>query len=327
MIHRIFRSGRGFQLIWIILVSVLLWMAAIIRPPSMPAAVSTDLLYNLILGVFSGTPRLAVIVAWLLLMAQAAFLNSILTSNNLIPRDTYIGSFFYILLMSFSPLWLTLNPILLINALLLLSLKLILKASDKESAYKEFFSAGMLLGIASLFWFRAIYLLPLFWVCLIVFRIYSWREWLILHVGLLIVLLYVLVGYLLADRMQEVAHAWIEALLHPVFTMVSLGAFWTNYVFWAVCGLVFLVSVAGNISAMGEKLINIRKVITIMIWWIMFSSIVAFLHGENLLLSLPLILLPGSMLCGIYYYNVKRIFFSELLFLMLTASLILLRVV
>lgn len=327
MIYRIFKSGRYIQLIFIIASALALWAAAFIHPVAMPAGWFGIPLYQLLYSLIVPYPHLYTFVAFVLLIAQAFFLNYILVTFNIFARGNYTGAFFYILFMSSDPHLLTLHPALVSNIFIAPVIYYLLKSFLKEDAYGEFFSAGLACGLASLFYFKSIVFVTCIWACLIVFRVYSWREWVISITGLLMVYLYLFSAYFLIDSLL-VALSQYKNLFYTVFHKISLPLMNTyQYIFMAAFMLLLLMSFYSYLSVLKEKLISIRKMMVVFAWMLVLVFLAAFFSANLFPDDYIIILLPASLIVSQYYYNSKRILPGEIIFLIYLTSIILLRTV
>src|SRR5690606_10108137 len=106
--------------------------------------------------------------------------------------------------------------ILIANWCLLGALDMMLRFSQPANQRKYIYNAGLLVGLAMLFHFGIVGLIPLLFISLLLLRSFNPREWLIIVLGL-VTPVYFLSGILfLTDRLGEL-HAWPDSIQFSPF--------------------------------------------------------------------------------------------------------------
>ncbi len=330
MLHKIFNGNIFLQLAVIFITAFLLWATAFSNSIPMPLPDSVSPLYNFMYNWLHNSPLLYTIIAFILVLGEAFLLNNLLTEYGISPKNSFQTAFWYVILMSFFRGELTLHPVIFVNLCIIVVLLMIFRATSREECYKEVFTSGFFIALASLFLFKSMGLLVAFWIFLIVLQVYSWREWLIILIGICSVYLYMYAYYLyfgdIAAKIIEYKHYFQNISFLPQISDFKLQSVYTNISIIIIL-LLSVISFVKILIIVSEKIIYIRRMTLILIWlFVIIIGISVFINSRHLD-DYYLALLPLSVLISYYYFNIKRLVFSEIFFLMLIASLILQRII
>jgi hypothetical protein len=322
MFIRLFRSHQNVQLLTLLIISLLLWSDGFFR---MQAAVGENPvapLYSLLFGWAFSIPWLSTIVAFLMLLAEAFLLNQFLTDEGLAQRNSYMAAFLFFTFYSYSPGLLLLYPTIPANFLLLFALRMILKSRHVDKAYQEILSAGILIGLASMFEIRFLVYFPLLWISLVLFRSYTWREWAISIIGLLLPLAYLVTFHYLTDTIHEQIALFVSFFrsLRVIHAVPQLHP--TTWALWGVLSLFTLIAFLNLLSHFTEKIIVLRKAFLIIIWTFLFSLLeLPISDGTQLHLS-AMILLPASVFVCAWAQGSKKARMVEVFLWLLAIAII-----
>jgi len=211
----LFRKNMAVQVLLIVVAWVVLWLQPLITPPPMTADANTDgVLYSLLVNWLSGVPRLAVIIAMILVLAEGMLLNILLSDIGLVPQTTLLPTLLYIILMS-APAT-TLTPMVPVSALLIgCTYLLMLRGTLLTIPTSRICSATALIGLCSLFYLPALAIFVSYLFVAISFRLYNWRDIVALLLGLLAPYVLLVIILFMTDGLAE----WWSA------TAASLGGF------------------------------------------------------------------------------------------------------
>lgn len=323
MFTRIFKYHPNIQLVVLFLTAVALWLPAFIKGYPMYEPVELSFGYNFLYRHLFDSSLLTAIIAFVLLLGEAILLNATLADFKIIPKNSYLTAFIYVLMMSYTPAMLTLHPFLIVNALTILLLLMLFKIKTKEESYKEIFLCGFLTGICSLFYFKSAGLIIIVWIFLLVFHSFSWRELLISIMGLAIVFLYLFTYFLLTDQLMLV----FKQIQH-VFSAINFGrspGIYSvyEYLTTSIIVVLFLVSSVKMFLISREKVIYVRKVFNVIFWLFVLNTLSLLFLADDFIYEISYMLLPLSILVSYYYLNLKRILFGEIVLSLLIVSIIL----
>jgi len=308
-----FKSKYNFQPVIVIIFAMFLCADIFMYPPkTYHIHYCLPPLYN-ILSAICKVPKIAVLIGFIILLINAFLFNSIVISNNLMGKHTYMPALIYIILMSFFRSSIIPHNFILINFIILLIIRLLFKIYDKSDPFQQIFNIGMLLAILSFFYLPGVVLLLFVWIVFIQFNIISWREWAILLIGIFVPCFFLTFLYFWFDRLPELFH-FVTYSLQSV--NISLHFSTGRYIFLAGLFLVILSNIIYSLNEMERITIMIRRKL-IIFTYLIFISLAAGLVNNEPFNGLSLAMLPSGLFVSYYFQMIKKKFWREFLFLFL----------
>jgi hypothetical protein len=326
VILRLFKNSTGIQLVIILITMFLLWIPAFTTCHAMPLPELITPAYGFVYHLLGDMPVLFTIIAMILLLGGAILLNTLLSDFGITPKNSYLTAFIYIVLMSCSVDYLTLHPVLIINILIIILLRMIFIANQKEDSLKEIFAAGILSALCSLFVFKSAGLFIAVWFFLIILRIYSWRQWAANLFGFTSVYLYVFAWYLFTDKfiIKFQLYKNVFQSLKVFHGWMSLSVY--EYILLGTILFLLLIAIMNFLIEVNDKIINIRRITMVLFWLLIISAVSVILYLSNPVFDFAFILLPVSVLISLYYSSLKKSLFGEIILLLLIVSIVLCRI-
>lgn len=180
---KLFEQSTVFQVVVILVVTMLLWFPQMADPQPMAAPVGFAPLYEVLYNC-AFSPMLAVVIAIVLVIAGGVMLNLLLANTGLISQNSLLPTLFYILFMSATAE--TLSATLIVGLLIIAFVRLLLLHSTLLTISRDkVFGATALIGICSLFYLPSLSLLVSYLLVAMGYRLYNWRDWMVLLLGLL----------------------------------------------------------------------------------------------------------------------------------------------
>jgi hypothetical protein len=322
---RIFKGSPGVQFIILVITMALLWLPAFRHSYPMPLPELIAPAYGFTYNLLSNSPVWYTIIAMVLVLGGSVLLNMLLSDFGLTPKNSWLVSFVYIVFMSCSTNYLTLHPVLIINIIIMVMLRMIFIANHKEDSLKETFASGLLVALCSLFIFKSAGLLLGVWFFLVVLRVYSWRQWLTNLVGFITVYIYVFAWYLLTGQVTLKLQLYRSVLYSIRLFHWSLHLSVYEYILFGLFLFLMLVSVVNLLYNVSDKLINLRRISMVLFWLLIISQASALLYLTNPLFDFAFILFPASIVATLYFYNLKKTFFGEMMIVLILAGIVLSR--
>ena len=320
MLIRFFRSSYIIQYALLAIIAAALWAGAFIQPQNMPEGVEyVTPLYNLLADLLHEFPRIMVSLAFVLILLEAFILNSILIYHDMVPKNSLLPSFIFILLMSSAPGLLNLYPVLVIMPLMIFFLHTVFKMYELSDNTNTVLSAGLLLSVSSMFYGQASLLLIFFWIIFLIFRILSWREWLISIISFIVPYLYLLAAYLWFEDMDKVYLAYGSFYSDILVSVYRTAIF--QYIIWGIIILlIILPSFFTVLSSLGTYNINLRKKMSVTAWLVVFAGILVFTRGRIEFNSL--FFLPATILVSHFLSNLKKTAWHDVVIMILLVLII-----
>ncbi|MBI9038659.1 MAG: hypothetical protein JEY97_11045 [Bacteroidales bacterium] len=283
----------------------ILWTGTLFYPTELIGPESTTPFYNLIIQFFNFNKVHLIVLAFLLTYFNALFLNYIVIEFGLLPRNTLLSAFAFILLISYSPSSTNFYPALPAISFLLLSLINFFKTYSLKEPYYLIFNASFFIGIASLFYLPLIFFIIWLWFSLIVNRIYLWREWSITIIGAIVPYLFLAVYYFWNDEIFNTSIVY-----YSFFTEIKPLLFSNNifdYIIWIYAIILIIFSVGRLFSAFKERNIQFRKNSMILIFFFLISLIPLLYSGKNFIANNSFTIIPLSVFLSYYFSVLKNI--------------------
>ncbi len=240
-----FKHNSVAQLVVIFLVTLLMWLGAFSSPVVLQMQ-GEGVLYVWLSSVFCRYPLLSAILAFILVVVEGFWLNNILYNAHLVPQDSMLAMFAYVVAMSLSPATQTLTSMIFVNAMLLLCLQhLLLRTSLASVPFTTVFVASALVSLCTLFSPSSVSLLVPLVLVFIIYSLYNVRDIWMFLLGFLAPYIPFLLYYYVKGRLSDFVttifgyFGRVDVVFQPVSVFV-----WIDIV--VVCVVVLLALFVGN---------------------------------------------------------------------------------
>ncbi len=317
---KLLKSNPALNFILVPLLVVLIWTHAFfngfeVLPEGMP-------LYGVLMFWLSPDNKLAYcILAVILILFQAFYLNYILSKNEIIPKKSWLFSLFYVILMSLLPQFLVFHPMMVGTTLIIIVIDKIFSLYKNSNALSLDFDIGLILGLAALFYFPFILFYVLYLIALVILKPFSIRDWIVSLMGLVLPFFLMFTYYFLTDQFQNLTAAfYTENINNQInwWRLVPKG-FGITIGYVAFLIVVSLFHLAGTI---GKNVIRVRNLQQVLLIFIVIGAILVLLTRDIYLFRFTILCLPFAFLITTYFATVKKIWYAEVLFWLLIANLI-----
>lgn len=247
MLVRYFRQNQPAVLVLLLPLMLLLWPGASPVPDplarlavGMPGYVALRLL-------FSTSPWVFTVLSFLLVAGLSLQLNFTVNESELFERRNHLPALLLPLLLSLFPQGLVPDPTLAGMPFVLWAMRRLWATQGDARILGPLFDAGLLIGLAAVFYLPYAFLVVVLWSSLAVMRPFHWREYLLLLLGL--VLMFFLIWgalHLLAPGVWNPSASWRPAIAPAKLT----APHWLRGVLLTALAFIFLVS-GGFVFAAG----------------------------------------------------------------------------
>jgi hypothetical protein len=241
-----------------------------------------------------------------------------LLSNDLIPKNSLLPAFLYILLMSSFVNFQNIHPLLFANLFLITALQIILKTYSKPECYEQIFIATLLISLGSMFYFPVIFFILFVWLVFLIFSLIKWREWVISIFGFSTPYLFLFSFYFITDTFGNKIDTYILFFKKIAFKIPHFTT--TTIVFLSITGLLFIFSIFTILPRLNEKSIFYRKKIIVFITFVLISILSLFFSKDFFVFHLCLFFIPFSYFFSNYMLQIKKLIISEVLYLILFSA-------
>ena len=321
MFLRFFRSSFAAQYIVIGLTGLILWARGMIDSLPMPAPVGPVPLYRLIYFLLSAYPGLSTISGFILASCCAFLLNHLLNKHDLIVKNTSLTAFIFMILISYYPSFLTLNPVLISLFFLLLVMRRLNESYGRSEPLDLFYATGFLGAIGSFFYLPFIFIFIYLVFALVILRSTSWREYMSLLIGIFTPFLFLVVYYYWSGILEARALEYVLSLHIQFIPGIHRSAFFI--VLSVVILLFFAVAYFSYINQPPERTIEVRRKSLLLFWIIVIVMLSSPVASGLLDFHFELLFIPGSWLISTYLLQKRHAVLKEFVFLLLFLTILL----
>jgi hypothetical protein len=286
---KFFKSSFFIQYLVIGIIGSCLWISAFLNSPSMPVPEGPVPLYTIIYTLLSGNTLAGTILGFMVVIAETYWLTRILSVHELVMKNSSLSALVFLVMMSFLPDQLTLNPINITLGFMILILYHLLISYNKPEHLDRIFAAGFFTAIASMIYLPFILWFVFVIISFLVFRAGNWRAWIAAFIGLITPFLYLATWYFWHDefveRVIEYAGFFSNILVFPI-------PFQTD--FYILCGFTVLLAIWGTFQFRSgpERTVEIRVKTNMLLWTLVFT-LLSFIYSRSMAIFHPALAMPA----------------------------------
>ncbi|GMT44863.1 MAG: hypothetical protein IEMM0006_0695 [bacterium] len=301
MIIRFFRSSYHTQLFALVLVILLFWLPEIFVPAGSTAVWEVVSLPNLL--------WLQQLVAIILFFFTTLFVNHVGSKHRLSGRNSYFAAFFFILAGSAPGSLTQMSPYIFGIFFFALFYQKVFDFQASTKIITTAFDAGLSLGIVSLFYPPALFLLLFIWLALLTYQVDEWRPYFTGIVGMLLPWFFILSGFFWFDKLPEVLQYFLQAFHFREIWFPFTRNF--DVILFTITALTTLTGVFSLLGKLSSFNISLRQHSVVSLWGLVFSSLIVFLFAAPVQ-ALLLLALPASLILGAFFSRIKQLRWANL---------------
>ena len=294
------------------------WPAFGDQPPSFEIK---GVLADWLIGDISLDGGLGILLSILVVYAQVLMLNRLVIRNRITSEMTLFPGVFYVLLVSFFPMYNGLSTPLLANTFVILGFDQLMATHKKSGSASRIFTAAFWLGTALMTYYGYVTLFLCGLIGLSMLRTVKIREWMQYLLGALApVFIVAMLDFLTHDSLAEFGAHFSQ---QPGFLSFSFPIGLPLYLQIGLFALLVILSVVQHGNFTLRTNIQVQKRINIIYWLHFFMLCIVFVqqginYEEWTTISLPLAIFTGMM-----FVRSRQFLVVEILhFMMLLAVLI-----
>jgi hypothetical protein len=315
MLLKLFKGISPGVIFLIALTLGALWISAFLNP-QMPAPAVYETspmpLYGIIKQVTGNNLLGGVIFSFLAVTILIFLLVSFNTSVFFINERTFLPALFYIQFSALFPQQQIMNPVIPASIFLMITLMRIMKAYRKQGTAFNFFDAGILISIGSLFYINILWFGLLLIIGIALLRTGNIKEIAISILGLL-------TPYILTIGLYYVLGKDIGAFLadinYNLFGKTSGYSFSKLTIIVVILtGIILLISTAFLLMRMSSKKIKSRKTFYLLLWALFISLVLYTLLPSVSVEIIWITSIPASYILAHYFVFVRGKIIPEIMF-------------
>ena len=320
MFLRIFRSQSPIQFILILPLLIGLWYSSygdgIVQ---LPGNFDTGL-YRLIVNMVLPFPTISSMIALVLISLQAFLINYLLITNKLSLRNNLLPAYIFILLTGSTHSLAQLSAPLIASFFIMLGIVDLLDMYELKDPFKECFNASFFITIASFFYFPAICFFLLIWVSFLIYRVLSWRKWVISIIGFFAASLIIWFYFFWNNQIPLVWKNIEQFFPYPEHFHVHFNSL--GFIIWGIIALIFLGSLSYLMNHINDKVIAIRRKYWVIILMFMIALLSFFYADQQYRFHIIFLTIPATIIINYAMLSRKKSIRSEIMLWLLTAAVI-----
>lgn len=290
---------------------LLIWYNPFVQDQNLSSVEIAQMPLYSLLKSFIYTEFLLKLAGLIFILAIALYLNHLNTKFIFIAERTYLPSIIYIFIFCSLIYKRELIPAMPAALLFLMAMERLYDSYKTEKLSYNVFDAGLLLGIASLFYFNITYFILFIWISLLLIRKFYWREWVFSVLGFTIPYYLVFSYYYLFDHNVRVFLLTIRdnILLHNKLAFTTI-----QYASGAFLILIILLASQYIMNVYAAKKIFTRKSYSLflVIFLIFIAALLSIPSASIELITIGAI--PLSFLLSHYFIRTYRPRFVDIVF-------------
>lgn len=321
MLLRIFKGIQPFVLFLVLATGMVVWLKAILFPEeaTFPFESQNQLLYYLAAKVFNERLILSVITGFLLSLLIGILLVRLNTTYFFISRRSYLPALFFLLGTGIFISLQRVNPVLVAGVFLIIAIDRMFGTYKYPKTSFQYFDAGILIGLGSLFYVNLIFYLPILWIGLSILRTFNWREWLVTIIGFLTPIFFAIAThyFIVGDTLEL-----LSDLISSIFEPYHFGGFdLSHLLIFSFLGLLVLIFSIHMIYSFSGKKISSRKYLSIMLWIFILTGIIYFAVPSASIELIFILFIPLSYLFTHFFISIRSPWIGEILFFLFLAAI------
>lgn len=313
----IFKKAYFFNYLIGFVFIIICWLPAFLIPEETVA--SEVLKYDTILKTGLTNVYLLNFFGLFIILISSLILNHITTEFGITGKLMTIGMFFFSMLsVSLSPFTI-MNPFILINFFLFFFLRNLYRLPLVENPIPLVFNASLMLGLASLYFIKVLFLIVLIWIALVIHRTNSFRNYIASIIGVTVPYLFIVTWYFWSDQLTDFLLKMKMLIALNLNFEFSIST--SDLIVTIILTIFIILAVFKTLAHLTEKNINLRRNLIISIYFLIFTFVVAVFFGEGLN-SLLITTIPASIILSNAFHNIRKVKLYNISFALLIAFII-----
>jgi hypothetical protein len=320
---RFFKALNPLNILWLVVILFVSRAGYLVNAPAnMPFAFGEPFARLLIVpGMYFNAVSTSynVLLACVIVFAQALLLNHLVNHYNLLGKPTFLPALMYVTVSGLFTSFLVLSPPLIGNFLLIWMLFKLFSFYKSNDAKSSAYDLGMIVAVGSVIYLPFIYLFLVVWIALIIFRPLNWREVLAGIVGYATVFFFLAVYYYMNDSLSQFYSIWL-----PLGTKFpdSINIHYLSYVVLIPVIVILSLCFIKLQQNFFKSYVQIRKSFQLLFVVFLVAGLSFYVKTPFNLNHFLLCAVPCSVFFSYYFLYAKNKWFYESLYLLLLISII-----
>jgi hypothetical protein len=260
------------------------------------------------------------LVAGLLIMIQAFFINYIAASQQIIYRESVMPGLFFIFLCSLYPNQLELTPQLIANTFLIFLVYRLCYLYEAPKPVFPVLDGGMMLGLGLLFDFDLIIYLPFILLSVLYMASFNIRHLLVALLGMILPVYFLAAILFLNDSQGKLFELWQYTIDKSFFKPIGI-TLEKSWIWFLLLPIIFVSLVQFQLNFFRNK-VKTRRVQLMIGIMLPFGIISLFAGDYGFELGLNYLAIPFSFILANFYVRNSWMWFKEISFIALLLGLV-----
>jgi hypothetical protein len=321
MVVNLFKNSQPLAFVLIPVFMLIAWISAwqggsdiVVKNP-MP-------LYNIVVSFINTLPGwFAGFLGFLLTTSQVLHINYIIKKHEVLYKNSYLPALFYMIFIAIIPQFLSFHPVMFANSILIFALDKLFRIYKDPSPLQLVFDSCFLISLATLFYLPAIAFFLMFAVSILILKTFSWRDWIVGLIGLMLPIFFVALYYFWVDDLDEMKSKFILNNILQLWDTsgLILQGYRITLALVSVIFILTLIKVRQNFYKNATRIRNFQQVIFIFLFVALAS--LAF-SGSVAVYRFSILTIPLATMISYYFLATQKAWLTETLFWLLMFTLI-----
>ena len=265
-------------------------------------------------------PYLNVLIALVLTLIQALIFNKIINGYNVLGKQTFLPALLYVTATSLFVPFVLLTPTLVCNFIVLWMIEKFLSIYRRDEVRSVMYDLGMMVALGTLIYFPFMAMMPLLWISLLIFRPFSWREWLAGIIGFITIFFFLAVYYFWNDSLSQFYNIWLPlATPFPVVFHIN----WYDYLVLIPVAMILILGIFQLRSNFFKSFVQTRKSFQLLFFMLVLGLISFYLKSDFRVYHFLLCAPPVAVMMAYYFVQAgKKRWIYEGLYLLLVGFIV-----
>ncbi len=312
----IFKQKAPGNVALLLILGLVLKLPLFLHPQIVDATSYDGKLYGAVIALITknGSIFLSGILAFLLLYIHALIITGIVNEYRMTARSTFLPGMAYMLITSLLPEWSFLSAPLIAATFIIWAFAKLFQLYNNEYANTKIYNIGLLLGIASFFYFPSLLFIVCVIIGLLILRSFRLNEIFLLLIGAITPYYFYAVYLFLVDGLT------INKLIPLI--RVQVPPLTTSL--WIVGGILFLTIpflIGGYYiqTQLRKMLIQARKNWSVVLLYLFIAFFIAFVNDDEVYTNWIVAIAPFAAFHACAYFYTPRTWITTMIFFAMVA--------
>jgi len=308
-----FKNLNPLNILWLILILFALRAGYLLSAPGKAIPLLTGPLISIWFPAGYGviSPFFNILLAAIIVLAQALLLNRLVNHFNLIGKPSFLPALMYITVSGLFTQFLIVSPPLICNFLVIWMLFKVLSFYKSKEARSTAFDLGMIVAIGTLIYLPFIFLFLVICIGLVIFKSFDWREWLAGILGFITIFFFLAVYYFLTSDLSQFVVMW-QPLAAKLPQAVNINYY--DYLVLIPVAVILMLCFFKLQQNFYKSYIQVRKSFQLLMIMLLIVALTFYIKAAFQLPHFLLCAVPASVFFSYYFLYAKRKWFYEVLF-------------